>query len=278
MSASAIADSDQALHKSGSRVERRGSAAGAPHCDEEDLTPLFERWQRDRDRHAREALAERFMPLARSLARRYLGAQEPIDDLIQVAYLGLIKAIDRFDVEHGNRFPAYAVPTILGELRRHFRDTGWAVHVPRSGQERALEVERASELLTSRGGHAPTVGELAQYLECAQEQVLDALQVTRARGAVSLDAPRPGGEEGELEARSESIGTEEEAYELVEERSAVAHALASLSARERRIVKLRFEGEMTQSQIAAEVGLSQMQISRVLRHSLERMRAVVDPA
>jgi RNA polymerase sigma-B factor len=278
VSASAVADSrDRISHKSAAKPGGH-AAEGVSQRPDEDLTPLFERWQRDGDRLAREALAERFMPLARSLARRYLGAQEPIDDLIQVAYLGLIKAIDRFDATRGNRFPAYAVPTILGELRRHFRDTGWAVHVPRSSQERALEVERANEILTSRQGHAPTVGELAQYLERAQEEVLDALQVTRARGAVSLDAPRPGGEEGELEARSESIGTDEDGYELVEERAAVTHALASLSARERLIVRLRFEQEMTQSQIAAEVGLSQMQISRVLRHSLERMRAIVDPA
>jgi RNA polymerase sigma-B factor len=243
---------------------------------EQELARLFERWQIDGDRRARETLAEHFMPLARSLARRYLGSQEPIADLIQVAYLGLVKAIDRFDASRGNRFAAYAVPTILGELRRHFRDTGWAVHVPRSGQERAMEVERAGETLTSREGHAPTVGEIAQYLERDQQEVLDALQVTRARGAVSLDAPRPGGGEDEVESRAESIGVEDEGYELVEERDAVTFALSSLSARERRIVRLRFEREMTQSQIAAEVGLSQMQISRILRRSLEQMRAAVD--
>jgi RNA polymerase sigma-B factor len=281
MSASAVANSHGILHETTSKPGRGaglGSLADkASHGSEEDLAPLFERWQRDGDRDARAALAERFMPLARSLARRYLSAQEPIEDLIQVAYLGLIKAIDRFDATRGNRFAAFAVPTILGELRRHFRDTGWAVHVPRSGQERAMEVERAGEMLTSRRGRAPTVGEIAQYLERDQEEVLDALQVTRARGAVSLDAPRPGGEEGELEARAESIGTDDEGYELVEERSAVTHALASLPPREQLIVRLRFEQEMTQSQIAAEVGLSQMQISRVLRNSLERMRAIVDP-
>jgi RNA polymerase sigma-B factor len=278
MSESAVADSDKTLHKIEAKPAGAGSAGETRHSEREDLAPLFERWQRAGDRDAHEALVERFMPLARGLARRYLGAREPIDDLIQVASLGLLKAIDRFDATRGNRFAAYAVPTILGELRRHFRDTGWAVHVPRSGQERALEVERASELLSSRRGHAPTVGEIAQYLERDHEEVLDALQVTRARGAVSLDAPRPGGEEGELEARSESIGTEDGGYELVEERSAVAHALTALSAREQRIIRLRFEQEMTQSQIAEEVGLSQMQISRVLRHSLARMRAIVDPA
>jgi RNA polymerase sigma-B factor len=278
MSESAVADRNEVVHKVEAKPARAGVPGETRRGDGEDLAPLFERWQCAGDRDAREALVERFMPLARSLARRYLGAREPIDDLVQVASLGLLKAIDRFDTARGNRFAAYAVPTILGELRRHFRDTGWAVHVPRGGQERALEVERASELLSSRRGHAPTVGEIAQYLERDHEEVLDALQVTRARGAVSLDAPRPGGEEGELEPRSESIGTEEEGYELVEERSAVAHALASLSAREQRIIRLRFEGEMTQSQIAQEVGLSQMQVSRVLRHSLTRMRAIVDPA
>jgi RNA polymerase sigma-B factor len=250
-------------------VPRAGDAAG------ECLPRLFERWQRHGDRHAREALVERFMPLARSLARRYVGTQEPIDDLTQVACLGLIKAIDRFDVTRGNRFPAYAVPTILGELRRHFRDTAWAVHVPRGGQERAMEVERASELLTSRYGRSPTIGELAEYLERGQGEVLEAMQVSKARGSVSLDAPRPGGEEQDTESRGDGIGVEDDGYELVEDGSAVAYALSQLAPRERRILRLRFEREMTQSEIAVEVGLSQMQVSRVLRRTLEKMRALV---
>jgi RNA polymerase sigma-B factor len=139
-----------------------------------------------------------------------------------------------------------------------------------------MEVERAGEVLTSKRGHAPTVGEIAEYLERDQEEILDALQVSSARGAVSLDAPRPGGGEEELEPRGESIGVEDDGYALVEDGAAVAHALSSLPSRERRIVRLRFEREMTQSQIAAEVGLSQMQISRVLRYALEHMRAIVD--
>ncbi len=216
------------------------------------------------------------MPLARSLARRYVGTQEPIDDLTQVACLGLIKAIDRFDVTRGNRFPAYAVPTILGELRRYFRDTAWAVHVPRGSQERAMEVERASELLTSKCGRSPTIGELAEYLERGQGEVLEAMQVTKARGSVSLDAPRPGGEERDMEPRGESIGIEDHGYELVEDGSAVAYALSRLAPRERRILRLRFEQEMTQSEIAVEVGLSQMQVSRVLRRTLEKMRALAE--
>jgi RNA polymerase sigma-B factor len=139
-----------------------------------------------------------------------------------------------------------------------------------------MEVERAVEALTSKLGHAPTVGEIAEYIERDHEEILDALQITRARGSVSLDAPRPGGGEDELEPRGETIGVEDDGYALVEDGSAVAHALASLSARERRIVQLRFQREMTQSQIAARIGLSQMQISRILRHSLARMRAIVD--
>lgn len=238
------------------------------------LLPLFGRWQRSRDRNAREQLVERYMPLARSLARRYLGTLEPIEDLTQVAYLGLIKAIDRFDPARGHRFAAFAVPTILGELRRHFRDTCWAVHVPRQAQERALEVERANEALATRRGHSPTVGEIAQYLECDQEQVLDALQVSHARGALSLDAPRPGAADEDAEPRSETLGAVDEHYELVEDGSAVAAAFAALGERERRILALRFGREMSQTEIATEIGLSQMQISRVLRAALERMRTI----
>jgi RNA polymerase sigma-B factor len=262
------------------RSRRSASAAASPlprsgDPTDDGLPRLFEQWQRRGDRRAREALVERFMPLARGLARRYVGTQEPIDDLVQVASLGLVKAIDRFDVARGNRFATYAVPTILGELRRHFRDTAWAVHVPRGEQERAMEVERASELLTAKHGHSPTIGELAQYLERCQGEVLEAMQAAKARGATSLDAPRPGGDEEEMvESRGDCIGVEDEGYELVEDGSAVAHALSLLAPRERRILRLRFELEMTQGEIAAEVGLSQMQISRVLRRSLEKMRAI----
>jgi RNA polymerase sigma-B factor len=244
---------------------------------EKNLAVLFERWQCHADQHAREALVERFLPLGRSLARRYVSTNESIDDLTQVAYVGLINAIDRFDTSRGSRFAAFAVPTILGELRRYFRDTAWAVHVPRGAQERALEVERAGGTLTANSGHSPTVGEIAQYLECDQGEVLDALQVGQARSSVSLDAPRPGGAEDDSEStRAETIGTEDEGYELVEDGSAVAHALRSLAPRERRILFLRFAREMTQSEIAAEIGLSQMQVSRVLRRSLERMRTIAE--
>lgn len=248
----------------------------APHREEHALEPLFERWQKYGDQRAREALVERYMPLARRLARRYLSAREPIEDLMQVANLGLLKAIDRFDTSRGNRFAAFAVPTILGELRRHFRTVSWAVHVPRGAQERALEVDKAADALRAASGRAPTVGEIAQYLELEEGEVLDALQTTQAQDALSLDAPFSGDDEQGADPRSETIGSDDDGYVYVEDSSAVAQALARLSPRERRIVRLRFVSEMTQSEIAEKVGLSQMQISRLLRRSLREMRELAE--
>lgn len=239
------------------------------------LPALFERWQQHGDQAAREKIVQRFMPLARSLARRYMRSSEPFDDLLQVANLGLIKAINRFDPTRGFRFPAFAVPTILGELRRHFRDTSWAVHVSRGSQERAMQVEEANDLLTARRGRPPTVVEIAEYLELDTEQVLEALQVSQAHSAVSLDAPRPG-DHDDLESQGDSMGAEDERFALVDETAAVTDALNCLSPRERHILHLRFAADMTQSEIAAEVGVSQMQISRLLRRSLETLREIAD--
>jgi len=156
-----------------------------------DSDELFVRWQRDGDRRAREELVERYMPLARRLARRYLGAREPLDDLVQVASLGLVKAIDRFDAGRGNAFTSFAVPTILGELKRYFRDRGWSVHVPRGAQERALKVEETQRQLITRTGRAPTIHELAAYMELSLEEVLDALEAAAAHHATSLDRSTP---------------------------------------------------------------------------------------
>src|SRR5450755_2407211 len=154
---------------------------------------LFERWHRQEDRRARDELVQRFLPLARKLARRYNGAREPFDDLLQVACLGLVKAVDRYDLGRGTAFSSFAVPTILGELKRYFRDLGWAVHVPRGAQELAVKVEDAKQKLSARGGRAPTVHELAQYLELDVADVLDGLETARAHHAASLDAPHDDG-------------------------------------------------------------------------------------
>ena len=212
------------------------------------------------------------MPLARSLARRYVNGREPIDDLVQVASLGLLKAIDRFDPSRGSRFAAFAVPTILGELRRHFRAVSWAVHVPRGAQELTLEVDKASDALRAASGRSPTIREIAEYLEIEDSDVLDALQTAEAHGALSLDAPISTDGEERSELRYEAIGVDDEGFRLVEDSDAVRQALERLSPRERRIIDLRFVAELTQSEIAAKIGVSQMQISRLLRRSLREMR------
>src|SRR6201989_711247 len=158
-----------------------------------DSAELFVRWQQHGDHSARDELVGRFLPLARKLARRYAGAREPFEDLLQVASLGLVKAVDRFDADRGTAFSSFAVPTILGELKRYFRDLGWSVHVPRGAQEQALKVEEAQQNLTSRTGRPPTVDELALYLELSIEDVLDALETAGAHHSNSLDAPRARG-------------------------------------------------------------------------------------
>jgi RNA polymerase sigma-B factor len=234
---------------------------------------LFERWQSHGDEAAREELVASFMPLARSLARRYGRSSEPFEDLLQVASLGLLKAIDRYDGERGHPFQSYAVPTILGEMRRYFRDSGWAIHVPRGAQERALRVRDAQERLSNESGRAPTVNQLAEYLEMDIEDVIDALQAIRAYETVSLDAPRGGGEE-DIVPYGDTIGREDERYELVELDAMLAAALRHLPQRERLILHLRFVEELTQSQIAARIGLSQMQVSRLLRRSIDRLRTL----
>jgi RNA polymerase sigma-B factor len=240
-----------------------------------DNAELFIRWQKDGDQRAREELVERFLPLARNLARRYAGAREPFDDLLQVASLGLVKAIDRFDTDRGAAFSSFAVPTILGELKRYFRDLGWSVHVPRGAQEQALKVQEAQERLTGKSGHPPTVGELAEYLELSVEDVLDALETAAAHHSTSLDAPREdrGDDSGSL---ADTFGEEDHRYELVEETTTISVAARELTSRERRVLALRFGGDMTQTQIAQEIGVSQMQVSRILRRALGRLRELTE--
>lgn len=246
-----------------------------PPADERQIVHLFERWQQHGDGGARDLLVERYLPLTRSLARRYMRSSEPFEDLMQVASLGLVKALDRFDAARGYRFAAFAVPTILGELRRYFRDSAWSVHVPRGAQERALRVEDARQQLTSATGRAPTVAHIAQYLEVSMEEVLSSLQASQAYSTLSLDAPRPTTDD-ETDSYGESLGAEDERFERVEADVVISDALRHLPARERRILYLRFVKDLTQSEIAARVGLSQMQISRLLRRSLEQLRAYAD--
>jgi RNA polymerase sigma-B factor len=244
---------------------------------EDDQTQLFLHWQRDGDQAAREALVARFMPLTRSLAHRYNRSSEPFEDLLQVASLGLLKALDRFDPERGHAFASFAVPTILGEMRRYFRDCGWSIHVPRGDQERALKVRDAQESFANEHGHAPTVNQLAVYLELGIEQVVDALQAIHAYEALSLDAPRPGSEDEGM-TYGESLGEEDGRYELVELDATLVAALGHIPVRERRMLHMRFVEDLTQTEIAARVGISQMQVSRLLRRSLNQLRTLTQGA
>lgn len=240
-----------------------------------EVAVLFERWQQGHDASARDELVERFLPLARKLARRYSGAREPFEDLLQVASLGLVKAVDRFDSSRGTAFSSFAVPTILGELKRYFRDLGWAVHVPRGAQERAVKVEEAHQQMSARTGRAPTVTELAEYLEFSVEEVLDALETSRAHHAASLDAPYDDGE-GDGGTVVDAFGAEDPELRMADARVTVGTAARQLSDREREVLALRFVHDLTQTQIAERIGVSQMQVSRILRRSIAQLSELTD--
>jgi RNA polymerase sigma-B factor len=238
---------------------------------------LFGLWRCNRDRGARDVLIERFLPLARKLARRYTASNEPYDDLVQVACLGLVKAVERFDPSRGFAFTSFAVPTIVGELKRYFRDTAWALHVDRSAQERARKIGEAQREISAVRGRAPTVGELAEYLELSREEVLDGLQTAEVYDTLSLDAPRPVDGESPV-SRLEAIGDEDDRLAMVDEQATIFAAAQHLAERERRILFLRFGADLTQTEIADRVGVSQMQVSRLLRKSLRRLRELTDDA
>jgi RNA polymerase sigma-B factor len=232
---------------------------------------LFNRWYEHRDVRARDTLIERFLPLARKLARRYTASNEPYDDLVQVASLGLVKAVERFDPSRGFAFTSFAVPTIVGELKRYFRDSAWALHVDRSAQELARKISDARREVSLQQGRSPTVRELAEYLECSEEEVLDGLQTGEAYDTLSLDAPR-GGDEDEADNRLDALGSEDGRLDLVDDQATVFAAAQRLPERERRILYLRFGEDLTQAEIARRIGVSQMQVSRLLRKSVQRLR------
>ena len=243
---------------------------GRAHAAASGSAELFQRWHRYGDRRARDELIERFLPLARKLARRYISSSEPYDDLVQVASLGLVKAVERFDPSKGFAFTSFAVPTIVGELKRYFRDRGWALHVDRSAQERARKITDAQQRISARTGRAPTVSELAQYLEFSEEDVLDGLQTADAYDAISLDAPLASDDDG-ASTRIDTIGDDDDRLEMVDDQATIFAAARHLPRRERQILFLRFGADLTQTEIAERVGVSQMQVSRLLRKSLQRL-------
>jgi RNA polymerase sigma-B factor len=233
---------------------------------------LLRRYHEQGDLAARKQLIEQYMSLVRSLARRYSYRGEQLEDLVQIGAIGLIKAIDRFDVNRGVELTTYATPNIIGEIKRHFRDRGWAVRVPRGLQELNIQLSRLIEELTVQLGRSPTIAELAKSAEVSEEEVLEALESGRAYSSLSLSAGSAGhDDEGELDPL-ESLGTEEHQYEVSEDRAVLAPGFRVLDERERKILHLRFFEGLTQSQIAQQVGISQMHVSRLIRRSLEKIR------
>jgi len=241
---------------------------------ERETRRLLARYHRAGDRGARDEVVERFIPLARSLAARYSRSREPLEDLVQVACVGLVKAVDRFDLDRELTFATFAVPTILGELRRHFRDTGWDLHVPRGLQERALKVDQASQELSKRMGRSPTPKDIAEHTGLDLEDVIEALDARNvASETMSLDQPAAGQDEGAI---TDVVGAEDERFDLIDHTATIEPILRALPERERRILHMRFAHDMTQAEIAEQIGVSQMQVSRLLRRSIARLSAVSD--
>jgi RNA polymerase sigma-B factor len=233
-------------------------------------TVLFDRW-RSGDERAYDELVARHLPLVRQLARRYSYTSEPLDDLIQVGSVRLLQALARYDPQAGSAFKAFAVPTILGELRRHFRDSAWSVHVPRSLQERTRSVQSATATLQAELGRSPTIAEIAKRIDASSEQVIEAMDARLAYRVDSLDAPAEPGDERHSWRMAGTIDT---GFDTAEQSAFLSRALKALSARERALVQLRFEEDMSQSEIGRCLGISQMHVSRLLRRALARMEAV----
>jgi len=236
---------------------------------------LLRRYHENNDLAAREQLIEQYMSLVRSLARRYSYRGEQLDDLVQIGAIGLIKAIDRFDLSRGVELTTYATPNIIGEIKRHFRDRGWAVRVPRGLQELNVQLSKLVEQLSVELGRSPTIAELAESAGVEEENVLEALESGRAYSSLSLSggASTEDGEEVDL---LESLGDIEPEYELSEDRAVLAPGFKALDSRERMILHLRFYEGLTQSQIADQIGISQMHVSRLIRRAVEKMRDEID--
>ena len=233
---------------------------------------LFARYLDHRDPVDRDTLVERFLPLARQLARRYQRPDVPFDDLFQVACLGLVNAIERFDLERQVAFSSYAVPTIVGEIKRYFRDRTWSVRVPRDLQELALTVDRAVAELDLELHRRPVVHEIAAKIGAHEEDVLEALEASGAYKATSLQTPWGTDPDGG-ETLADALGMEERGFAAAEDRATIARLMRGITPRERQVLWLRFAGDLTQAEIGEQVGVSQMQVSRIIRQAVSRLRA-----
>src|SRR3954468_17705117 len=250
-------------------MDEGGKIANAARAEREH--ELLRRYHVDGDVAAKDQLAEEMLPLARALAGRYAGRGEPLDDLVQVACIGIMKAIEGFDLGHDVRFSSYATPTVLGEIKRHFRDRTWAMRVPRGLQELQLEVAKKRDQLTGELGRSPTVQELATAVEAPFEEVLATIQSVGARRTRSLDEPT-----GEDMTLADSIGGRDVELERAEMRVLLDEAMDVLSHRDREVLRLRFAEDLTQTEISTRIGVSQMQVSRIIRQSIAKLRLDID--
>ena len=244
--------------------------------DKEKTHELFRRYKEEGDMEAREQLVMSHMNLVRFIANKFKNRGEPLDDLLQVGYLGLLKAIDRFDPSRGLEFTTFATPTIMGEIKRHFRDKGWSVRVPRRLQELSAKVTQATEVLTGQLQRSPTVEEIAEYLEVSVDEVLEAMESSSAYSSVPLEAPM-GGDEDDAPSILDRYQSVDDDLAFTDDRIVLEDAMAALSPREREVLELRFKEGMTQVEIAERMGISQVQVSRLLRKTLKKVQDKVDP-
>lgn len=250
--------------------------SGKSAWDKEKTRELFRRFKEEGDMDAREKLVMSHLNLVRFIANKFKNRGEPIDDLIQVGYLGLLKAIDRFDPSRGLEFTTFATPTIMGEIKRHFRDKGWSVRVPRRLQELSAKVNQATDTLTSQLQRSPTIAEIAAYLDATVDEVLEAMESSSAYSSVSLEAPS-GADDDDTPSVIDRYATEDSDLAFTDDRIIIEEALASFSPRERDVIEMRFLKGMTQIEIAEKLGISQVQVSRLLRRTLKKIQDKIDP-
>lgn len=255
---------------------QRATKSGKAAWDKEKTHELFRRYKEEGDVEAREKLVMSHMNLVRFLANKFKNRGEPLDDLIQVGYLGLLKAIDRFDPSRGLEFTTYATPTIMGEIKRHFRDKGWSVRVPRRLQELSAKVNQATDVLTTELQRSPKIEEIAEYLDASVDEVLEAMESSSAYSSVPLEGT---GSNDNDDAPSvlDRYATEDSALNFTDDRLIIEEALKGFSPREREVIDLRFLQGMTQIEIAEQLGISQVQVSRLLRRTLKKIQDKIDP-
>ena len=250
--------------------------SGKSARDKEKTRELFRRFKEEGDMDAREKLVMSHLNLVRFIANKFKNRGEPIDDLIQVGYLGLLKAIDRFDPSRGLEFTTFATPTIMGEIKRHFRDKGWSVRVPRRLQELSAKVNQATDTLTSQLQRSPTIAEIADYLDATVDEVLEAMESSSAYSSVSLEAPS-GADDDDTPSVIDRYATEDSDLAFTDDRIIIEEALASFSPRERDVIEMRFLKGMTQIEIAEKLGIFQVQVSRLLCRTLKKIQDKIDP-